>query len=229
LQDIEAVVKIAKNKNILTILDNSYCTSIGQRCIEMGIDIEVHSASKYYGGHSDVVAGYLISSKKMVDKIFVSGLQNLGAVISPHDASLLLRSLRTLPIRMERIKTSTEQIVAFMEQHPQVEKVIYPFAESFPQFKLAKKQMLWCGGLFSAQIKAKSVEEMETFCNSLQRFLMAVSWGGHESLIMPSCSFYPRESYNASVFPFNLVRFYIGLEDPQVLMTDLKQAFEGIK
>ena len=92
----------------------------------MGVDIEIHSASKYYGGHSDVVAGYLIGSKKMIDKIFVTGLQNLGAVISPHDAWLLIRSLRTLPLRLERIKTTTEKVVEFMVHHPQVEKVSYP-------------------------------------------------------------------------------------------------------
>ncbi len=229
MQDIAEVVKLAKEKNLITIADNSYCTSLGQRCIEMGIDIEVHSASKYYGGHSDVVAGYLISNKKMIDKIFVTGLQNLGAVISPHDAWLLLRSLRTLPVRMERIKNSTEKVISFMESHPQVERVNYPFSEKFPQYELAKKQMLWCGGLFSAQIKARSIDEMEVFCNSLKRFLMAVSWGGHESLIMPSCSFYPKESYNDSVFPFNLVRFYIGLEDADVLTADIQQAFERMK
>jgi cystathionine beta-lyase/cystathionine gamma-synthase len=228
LQDIEAVVKVARERNIVTICDNSYCTSLGQRCIEMGVDIEVHSASKYYGGHSDVVAGYLIGSKKIVDKIFVSGLQNLGAVISPHDAAMLLRSLRTLPIRMERIKTTTEKVIAFMEQHPQVESVIYPFSKSFPQYGLAKKQMLWCGGLFSAQIKARNMDEMEIFCNSLKRFLMAVSWGGHESLIMPSCSFYPKDKYDSSVFPFNLIRFYIGLEDAEVLIEDIEQALKRI-
>jgi cystathionine beta-lyase/cystathionine gamma-synthase len=226
LQDIRAIVKIARAKNILTVLDNSYCTSIGQRCLEMGIDIEVHSASKYYGGHSDVVAGYLISNRKIIDRIFVSGLQNLGAIISPHDAWLLIRSLRTLPIRMEQIKNTTLKVISFMESHPLVEKVNYPFLKSSVQYDLAKNQMQWCGGLFSAQIKVNSIDEVEAFCNGLQRFLLAVSWGGHESLIVPSCSFYPKESYDGSVFPFNLIRFYIGLEDAEVLIEDIQQAFK---
>ncbi|MFN8324025.1 MAG: aminotransferase class I/II-fold pyridoxal phosphate-dependent enzyme [Chitinophagales bacterium] len=229
IQDLAAVVQLAKARNIVTVIDNSYCTSLGQRCIELGIDIEVHSATKYYSGHSDVVAGYLISNKEMCDRIFASELLNLGAIISPNDAWLMLRSLRTLPIRLERIKATTEKIVDWLVHHPQVEKVIYPFLKSFPQYELAQKQMLWCGGLFSAQIKADSVEQIELFCDSLQRFLMAVSWGGHESLIMPACSFFPKGKHDSSVFPFNLIRFYIGLEDVEILTEDLKQAFAKIE
>ncbi|MBK7149565.1 MAG: aminotransferase class I/II-fold pyridoxal phosphate-dependent enzyme [Bacteroidetes bacterium] len=229
LQDLEAIASLAKERNIVTVVDNSYCTSLGQRCIEMGIDIEVHSATKYYGGHSDVVAGFLIGSRQMLDKIFATELLNIGGVISPHDASLLLRSMRTLPIRMQKIRETTEALVAFMKAHPQVERIIYPFDESFPQYDLAKEQMRWCGGLFSANIRAKSVEEVELFCNSLRTFLMAVSWGGHESLIIPACSFYPREAFQSEVYSFNMVRFYIGLEDVDFLINDLKQAFKKIE
>ncbi|MCW5907709.1 MAG: aminotransferase class I/II-fold pyridoxal phosphate-dependent enzyme [Chitinophagales bacterium] len=229
LQDIEAVVKLARQHNIVTVLDNSYCTSLGQRCIDMGIDIEVHSATKYYGGHSDTVAGLLIASKKMTDRVFVSELLNLGAIISPNDAWLLLRSLRTLPIRLEKIRKTTEAVVDFIKQHPMVESLLYPFDENFPQYALAKKQMQWCGGLFTVTLKVKGIEEMEVFCNSLNAFSMAVSWGGHESLIIPTCSFYPKEHYDDSVYPFNMVRFYIGLEDPEFLIEDLKQAFAKIE
>jgi cystathionine beta-lyase/cystathionine gamma-synthase len=229
LQDIPSIVKIARERNITTIIDNSYCNSLGQRCIEMGVDIEVHSATKYFGGHSDVVAGYLMSNQKMIDKIFASELLNIGAIISPHDAWLMIRSLRTLPLRLERIRASTEKVVQFMEAHPQVEKVIFPFSKSFPQLELAKKQMLWCGGLFTACIKAKNVEQVELFCNSLQRFLMAVSWGGHESLIVPACSFQARTDIDLAHFPFNMIRFYIGLEEPEILMEDLSNAFRLIQ
>lgn len=229
LQDLQAVTQLAKSKNITTVIDNSYCTSLGQRCIEMGIDIEVHSATKYYGGHSDVVAGFLISSKATVERIFHSELLNLGAIISPQNAWLLLRSLRTLPIRLEKIRKTTEQLVSFMKNHPQVETLLYPFDKDFPQYELAREQMKWCGGLFTATIKAKNIDEVETFCNSLKAFTMAVSWGGHESLIMPTCSFYPKEQYDNSVFPFNMVRFYIGLEEPEFLIEDLKQAFKKIE
>ncbi len=228
IQDIAAVVSLAKQKNILTLIDNSYCTSLGQRCIEMGVDIEVHSASKYYGGHSDVVAGFILCKKSMADKIFVSELLNLGTSISPHDAWLLLRSLRTLPIRLKQIRETTDTLIKFLENHPKVEKLIYPFSESFPQYKLAKQQMQWCGGLFSVQIKVKNVEHVEAFSNSLQRFLLAVSWGGHESLQIPACSFLPDKNYDDSLFPYNLIRFYVGLDNAEELINDLKQAFDKI-
>ncbi len=229
LQDLAAVAKLAKQHSIITIIDNSYCTSLGQRCIELGIDIEVHSATKYYGGHSDVVAGLLISSSKMVSRIFESELMNLGAIISPENAWLLLRSLRTLPIRLQKIRDTTEKIVAFMKAHPQVETLLYPFDKDFPQYELAKQQMSWCGGLFTVTIKAKSIDEVELFCNNLRAFSMAVSWGGHESLIIPTCSFYPKERYDSSVYPFNMIRFYIGLEEADFLIADLKQAFKKIE
>lgn len=229
LQDLEAVVKLAKQKGIITIIDNSYSTSLGQRCIEIGIDIEVHSATKYYGGHSDVVAGYLLSSKAMADKIFDSEFQNLGGIISPNDAWLLIRSLRTLPLRLAQTRKTTWQLVNWLDGHEQVDKVIYPFLPSFPQYDLAKKQMLQGGSLFTMLIKAKDVEQVELFCNSLKRFLLAVSWGGHESLIIPACSFPKQQHYKEDVYPFNLIRFYIGLEDAESLMDDLKQAFAKIE
>jgi cystathionine beta-lyase/cystathionine gamma-synthase len=229
LQDLQAVATLAKQKGLITVIDNSYSTSLGQRCIEMGIDIEVHSATKYYGGHSDVVAGYLLSSKAMVDKIFNSEFQNLGGIISPNDAWLLIRSLRTLPLRLQQSITTTGRLVAWLEQHPQVEKVIYPFLPSFPQYNLAKKQMQHGGGLFTLLLKASNVEQVELFCNSLKRFLMAVSWGGHESLIIPACSFPKQQHYKEDVYPFNLIRFYVGLEDAEILIDDLKQAFSKIE
>jgi len=229
LQDIKAVVKLARQHGIVTIIDNSYCTSLGQRCIEMGVDIEVHSATKYFGGHSDVVAGYLMGSEKMVAKIFASELMNIGGIISPNDAWLLIRSLRTLPVRLERIEATTAKLVRFMEQHPQVERVIFPFSDSFAQKDLAHQQMLWCGGLFTALIKARDTAQVEMFCNHLKRFLMAVSWGGHESLIMPACSFMSRDDMDLAYYPYNMIRFYIGLEEPQVLMDDIEQAFQKME
>lgn len=229
LQDIAAIARLAKERNIITIIDNSYCTSLGQACIKMGIDLEVHSATKYYGGHSDVVAGFVIGSQPLMDKIFASEFLNGGAILSPHDAWLLIRSMRTLPLRLDRIRSNTEKVVAFMKNHPQVEKVIYPFDDDFAQVLLARQQMKWCGGLFTAHIKAKSIEEVETFCNSLKAFLMAVSWGGHESLLIPACSFYPKHAFDSSVFSYNTIRFYIGLEDVNFLIEDLKQAFKKIE
>lgn len=225
LQDIKAVVALAKKINAKTIIDNSYCTSLGQRCIEMGIDLEVHSLTKYYAGHSDVVAGGVIGSKELIAKIFTTGLQNIGGIISPHDSWLVLRGMRTLPVRMKQVAETTEKVIEFLLAHPRVEKVIYPFHESHPQYELAKKQMLWSGGLFSFILKAEKVEEVEAFANKLRAFKLAVSWGGYESLIYPACVAIQSESYKGYL-PFNIIRTYCGLESAEYLIADLKQALE---
>ncbi|MBW8048954.1 MAG: aminotransferase class I/II-fold pyridoxal phosphate-dependent enzyme [Cytophagales bacterium] len=229
LQDIEAVVKIAKKNQLVTILDNSYATPLHQTPIKMGVDIVVHSASKYLGGHSDIVAGVLCGNKKMIEKIFVSGLMTLGGIISPFNAWLLIRGLRTLPVRLERVAATTLKIANYLQKHPKVEKVLYPFLPTHPQYKLAKKQMKNGGGQFSILIKADNTRKVDKFCNALKRFLLACSWGGYESLVFPMSALYnTKGNYDPSVLPWNLIRFYIGLEEADVLIEDLKQAFEQI-
>jgi len=227
LQDIAFVANLARSKNIITVIDNTYCTSIGQRCIEMGIDLEVHSMSKYYSGHSDVVAGAVIGSKALINKIYYSGLMNLGGILSPNDAWLVLRGLRTLPIRLERVGNTTKTVVEFLAAHPKVEKLLWTHHPSFPQHELALKQMQWSGGLFSIILKTADTDGVERFCNQLKHFLMAVSWGGHESLAFPACAGMPKGNYKSHV-PYNLVRLYCGLEDADVLIKDLEQALEKI-
>ena len=224
LQDLEAIAAFAKSKKITTIIDNTYCTPIGQRCIEMGIDIEVHSASKYLNGHSDVVAGVIISNAAIISKMYKSEFMNIGAIISPHDAWLILRGLRTLPIRMKQTGETAGEVVQYLESHPAVKELLYPFSKSNPQLDLAKKQMLWQGGMFSIYLNTEDISKVEKFCDSLKHFKMAVSWGGHESLIMPACAFYSNEFPGARTYPPNLVRIYIGLEEAKVLIDDLKQA-----
>jgi len=229
LQDIPAVTAIAKANDILTICDNSYSTALNQSPLLMGVDIVMHSASKYYGGHSDIVAGVLASSKKNIKKIFDDTYMTFGACISPHDAWLMLRGLRTLPIRLERIANTTEKVVRFLEQHSKVEKVMWPWAIDNPQIELAKKQQCRAGGLFSILLKTKSKTDIENFVNALKRFLIAVSWGGHESLVFPACVFHGEESnYKNDLLPVNLVRVYCGLEEPAVLIEDLQQALGKI-
>ncbi|MFY7788792.1 MAG: trans-sulfuration enzyme family protein, partial [Thermoflexibacteraceae bacterium] len=228
LQDIRAIAKIAKKHHCITIVDNSYCTPMNQQPIQLGADIVVHSATKYISGHSDAVGGVLCASQAMVDKIFAGEFMTLGGIISPFNAWLMLRGLRTLPIRLKRVAKTTKKIVKFLEKHPQVEKIYYPFLPSHPQYKLAKKQMEQRGGLFSVVIKA-DLKGTELFCNSLQRFLMGASWGGYESLIYPACAMYDSANYSTTTLPYNIIRFYIGLEEPEVLLADLEQAFERIK
>lgn len=228
LQDLEAVAGLAKSKRLLTIIDNSYCSPLYQRPIDFGIDISVQTATKYLGGHSDVIAGVIAGKKEMIEKIFKSDLLTVGSIISPFNAWLLIRSLRTLEIRLERIAQSTQHIAQFMENHPMVEKIYYPFSPSFPQYELAKKQMKQSPGLFTVVLKVNSIQAVEKFCNSLKHFLMAVSWGGHESLIFPSCAVIKPEDFNQEIAAHRMVRFYIGLEGVDYLVGDIEGAFAGL-
>ncbi|OWY23455.1 aminotransferase class V-fold PLP-dependent enzyme [Sphingobacteriales bacterium UPWRP_1] len=231
LQDIEAVVRIAKEHHLVTVIDNSYATPIYQNPIEMGVDIVTHSASKYLGGHSDIVAGVLCGSKQMVQQIFESEFMTLGGIISPHDAWLMIRGLRTLPLRLQKVSETTARVVAFLEQQPWVKKVYYPFSPSHPQHQLARKQMKGCGGLFSVELNVQTLEEVETFCNNLRYFILACSWGGYESLVFPMCVLYTSQNYMQvqSQLPFNLIRLYIGLEDADTLISDLEQAYGHVQ
>jgi cystathionine beta-lyase/cystathionine gamma-synthase len=224
LQDLEAVASLAKSKGIYTMIDNSYCGPLIQPAYKMGIDLVAQTATKFIGGHSDVVAGVVTGSNVLIKKIFDAEFLNIGGNISPFNAWLLIRGLRTLELRMKRVCESTKKVVACMEQHPKVEKIIFPFHPSFPQYELAKKQMKDAGGLFSIVLKVKTLMEVELFCNSLKHFLMAVSWGGHESLVIPSAVGIKPEEFDPANERHRLVRLYVGLEDPDYLIEDLKQA-----
>lgn len=230
MQDIVAVCALAKGKNITTIIDNSYSSPLFQKPVLLGADMVVHSATKYLSGHSDVVAGAVCGTKERISRIFKTEFMTLGAIISANDAWLLLKGLRTLPLRMERSASSGKLIVEFLEKHPKVEKIFYPFSKNNPQYELAKKQMSNCGGMFSVLLKAEKMEQVENFCNNATRFLLACSWGGYESLIFPACTVYNSQNYNsASAFlPWNLVRIYIGLEEPDLLIEDLRGALDSM-
>ncbi len=223
-QDLRACAELAKKHGIVTIIDNSYCSPLYQNPIKFGIDIVVHSGTKYLNGHSDVVMGVLCGSKAMVKKIFESELMTLGGIVSPHDANLVIRGLRTLPLRVKQSEACAQFLISKLENHPKVAKIWYPFHHSFPQRELAMRQMRGCGGLFSVEFKMDSMEEMEAFIHRIQRFLMAVSWGGHESLMIPTIGFYNVPGRTNPPMPYTFVRFYAGLEDPEWLWEDLEQA-----
>lgn len=226
LQDLKAVAELAKAENIITVIDNSYCTPLFQKPIEYGIDLAMQTATKYISGHSDTMGGVLSGSKQMIEKIFNSEYMNAGAGIQPFNAWLLLRGLRTLPARLDRITASTHKVLAYLKQHPKVESVIFPFDENFPQLALAKQQMKGACGLMTFVIKADNIMQIENFCNSLKHIYMAVSWGGHESLVIPKCSGIKRESFIAASKEHRMLRLYVGLEEPEYLIKDLEQAFE---
>lgn len=225
LQDLKAVAELANAENIVTIIDNSYCTPLFQRPIEFGIDISLQTATKYISGHSDTLGGVLSSNKIMIERIFNSEYMNIGSGIQPFNAWLLIRGLRTLPARLDRITASTNKVLAFLKQHPAVEEVIFPFDETFPQYELAKRQMKGACGLLTFIVKETKMSEIEKFCESLQHVFMAVSWGGHESLIIPKCSGIQPNEFDAGNREHRMLRLYVGLEDPDYLIKDLDQAF----
>jgi cystathionine beta-lyase len=228
LQDLRAIASLAKQRGILTMIDNTYCSPLLQKPIEMGIDFCMQTATKYIGGHSDAVGGVVTGTKEMIKKIFTADFLNIGACMSPFNAFLFIRGLRTMELRVERSCSSAAALARHFESHKKVLKMYYPFSPSFPQFDLAKKQMKTGGGLFTIALDVNKVEQIEIFCNSLKRFLLAVSWGGHESLAIPVSATMPKGSFDASMIEHKLVRFYIGMEDPIVLIEDIEQAMEKI-
>ncbi len=217
LQDLEAVGRLAKARNILTVIDNSYCSPLGQRPHEFGIDLSFHSATKYIGGHSDVVAGVICGRKELINLIFEKGMMLFGNILGPMDAWLLMRGLRTLPIRIRQSGATTQQLVKFLGTKKIVKKIYYPFLESHEQYELGQRQMRFPMSLFSIEFDTENRDRVDAFCDRLRYFLLAVSWGGHESLAIPAEVIRKGSTHY-------IVRFYVGLEDFDLLKKDIEQA-----
>jgi cystathionine beta-lyase/cystathionine gamma-synthase len=219
LQDLAEIADFAKKRSITTVIDNSYCTALCQRPIDFGIDLVIYSATKYYNGHSDVVAGAICGSKEKITQIFHNEYMTFGNILAPQNAWLMLRSLRTLPIRLKQSSESTLKILDYLNNSSKIERIWYPFLENNAQLDLAHKQMKMPMGMFTVAFKNRDVASIKKFCESLQNFLIAVSWGGHESLIMPKCAFVSENDPQV-----NMLRFYIGLEEADTLIEDLDQS-----
>ncbi len=175
LQDLKAVAELAKSEGIVTIIDNSYCSPLYQKPIEFGIDLAMQTATKYISGHSDTLGGVLSGKKDTIKKIFDSEYLNIGSGIQPFNAWLLIRGLRTLQARLERIARTTDTIARYLKQHTKVESILFPFDTSFPQYELAKRQMKGASGLISFYIHARTRQQIVHFCESFQHIMMAVS------------------------------------------------------
>lgn len=227
IQDLAGIAEMAKARGIITIVDNSFCTPLYQRPIEMGIDISIQSATKYIGGHSDTLAGVISGSADMIRKIFNSEYLTVGSGIQPFNAWLLIRGLRTLPTRLEQVSRTANTVLAWLKQHPKVEECLYPLDPSFEGYELAKKQMTGAGGLLTFVYKTDERGEIIRFCESLQHIYMAVSWGGHESLIIPRCAGIQPAHFRPEKKDHRMLRLYVGLESPDYLIADLEQAFRA--
>lgn len=228
MSDLRACARLATKFGLVSIIDNSHCSPIFQNPIKLGIDIVVHSGSKYLNGHSDVVVGVIASTKKHIQKIFVSEYMTLGLNISPADAALVIRGLRTLDLRVRRSDQSAHEVVSFLKSHPRINKVLFPLDPDNKQYELAKSQMTGCGGLITIDLNAESKDQVLKFVNAISKFLIAVSWGGYESLMIPTIAFHDIPGVEDSPLPYTYVRLYIGLEDPKYLIADLQQALDSM-
>ena len=232
LVDIAAVSTIAQRYNdLLVVIDNTYCTPYLQRPLEMGADIVVHSATKYLSGHGDITAGMVVTRQDLANRIRLQGLKDLtGAVLSPQDANLLMRGIKTLALRMDRHCSNALAIAQFLESHPAVESVTYPGLPSFAQYALATRQMKLPGGMIAFELKG-GIESGRHFMNALQLFSRAVSLGGAESLAQHPASMthsaYTKDERAQHGIHEGLVRLAIGLEDIEDLMADITQALKA--
>lgn len=230
LQDLAAIAELARPRGIRTLCDNSYSSPLLQRPAGHGIDLVAHSATKYLNGHSDVVAGVLCGPRAMLEEVFRGPYMTFGAIPGPFEAWLMLRGLRTLPLRLERSRASAAKVVDYLAAHPKVARVYYPGHASDPQRELALRQSAGGSGLLSFELKAADIAGIERFCDALEHFLLAVSWGGHESLVWAMAVVLKPDQppVNLGGVPWNLVRLSIGLEEPELLITDLAQALERV-
>ncbi|MFV0387230.1 MAG: trans-sulfuration enzyme family protein [Pyrinomonadaceae bacterium] len=230
LQDIRAIAALAKQKGIRTIIDNTWATPLFQKPLEMGIDLEVHSCSKYIGGHSDVVAGVVIGSDEIIRSIWSNEFELLGGKMAPFEAWLITRSLRTLPMRMARHQENAMRAARFLESHPKVRVVNYPGLESSPQYALALSQMGGFSGLMSFELDTDDATKVKEFFNSLEIFQIGVSWGGHESLVYAPAISYLKElspaQFAGTGLSVGTIRISVGLENVEDIIHDLGQAFE---
>ncbi|MDQ0200303.1 trans-sulfuration enzyme family protein [Neobacillus ginsengisoli] len=227
LVDLKAVSIIAKQRGIKTIIDNTWATPIFQNPITYGIDIIIHSVSKYLGGHSDLVGGALITSKETMDHLFYHEYQLLGGVMPPYEAWLLMRGLRTLPIRMKAHQESGLRIASFLENHPSVKKVNYPGLKSSPDYELGKQQLTGYSGLMSFELANNSFGSVRNVINRLKQFQIGVSWGGFESLVIsPNYGYNSEQLLNSGMDP-GLIRISVGLENVDELIEDLHAALQA--
>ena len=233
LIDIESVSKIAhEKKDCIVMVDNTFCTPYIQRPLEWGADVVVHSATKYLNGHGDVIAGFVVGKKEFIDQVRLFGVKDMtGAVLSPFDAYLILRGMKTLQIRMDKHSKNALEVAKFLEGHKNVIKVNYPGLESFPQRELAKKQMDLPGGMIAFEVKG-GLAAGKKLLNSLELCTLAVSLGDCETLIQHPASMthspYTAEERAEAGISDGLIRISVGLEDSEDIIDDLKQGLDRL-
>jgi len=229
--DIAGCAEICKKHDLPLVIDNTFATPYLQRPIEMGANIIIHSATKYIGGHGDTIAGIVVGKKDFIDNLRAKILRDLGAVISPLNAWLLLRGLKTLPVRMDRHCANAFEVAKFLSFHPKINWVKYPGLSTHPQHQLAARQMKKFGGMITFEVKGDR-SAGEKLMNNVGLITLAVSLGDCDSLIEHPASM-THSTYNAQELEEvgiseGLIRLSVGLEDPSDIITDLKLALKKI-
>lgn len=233
IADITAISKIAHEvEGCMVMVDNTFCTPYAQRPLEFGADIVVHSGTKFLNGHGDVIAGFVVGTQEYINKVRLYGIKDMtGASMSPFDAFLIIRGMKTLDIRMERHCSNAMKVAEFLEKHPAVNRVFFPGLKSFDQYELAQKQMSLPGAVIAFELKG-GVQEGITVMNSVELCKLAVSLGDAETLIQHPASmthspYTPEERADAGITD-GLVRLAVGLENPEDIIEDLEQALNKI-
>lgn len=226
LLDLELISHIAKKHHIYTIIDNTWATPLLQNPLLHGIDVVIHSCSKYIGGHSDIVGGIVIANHAIIKKIRYFGVTFLGATMSPMNAWLAIRGLRTLPVRIKSLDTSIRQVIHFLQSDKRIEKIYHPLCADETQKELANKYLSGMGSLFSFVLKDANPEIIQKFVDTLQYFTLAYSWGGFESLVLPAFKGNNIEELKQRHLSIGHIRMYVGLEEPELLIQDISNALD---
>lgn len=234
ISDIEEIAKIAHtNSKTMVVVDNTLATPYLQKPLKLGADIVVHSATKYINGHGDVIAGFAVGKKKIIDEIKLFGIKDMtGSVLGPTEAHLIIRGLKTFEIRMQRHCDNAQKVAEFLEKHPKIDKVYYPGLIKHPGHEIAKKQMKGFGGIMSFELKG-GFEAGKTLLNNVKLCALAVSLGDTETLIQHPASMthsaYSKEELKEAGIPEGLVRLSVGLENVEDIIEDLEQALNQVK
>lgn len=230
ISDLAEIAKIAQENSITTICDNTFATPFNQLPLTLGIDVVLHSATKYLGGHSDLTAGVIVGKTKFIEKARLKTTKLFGGNIAPQTAWLVLRGIKTLALRIERHNENAHKIAAFLAEHPKVLQTNYPGLISHPNHETAKKQMRGFGGMISFDVG--SVENGKTLLNNVRLCTLATSLGGVETIIQHSASMthagVPRDERLKAGITDGLIRLSVGIENAEDLIEDLDQALEKI-
>ena len=231
ITNIKECVRIAHEKGIVVVVDNTFCSPYLQRPIELGVDVVFHSMTKYINGHADIVGGIIVTKDAEMYKRIRPTMVSMGCCIDPHQAYLVIRGLKTLGIRMDRAQESAIKVAEFLEKHTKIEWVKFPGLKSHPQYALAKEQMDGPGSMISFELKG-GLKAGEILMNNVEVAILAVSLGGVETLIQHPASMthskMPQESRIKAGITDGLVRFSVGIEDVEDIIDDLKQALDKI-